>query len=152
MQFKSFVIPVADSAKLEAEMNAFLRSHKIITLTKEFILNGENSAWSILAEYIDDSITDEKLKAAVDYKEALSKEDFALFSYLRDERKKIADAQKIPVYVIFTNAQLAEIAEKKPETQAALAEIQGIGKGKCEKYGELLLTALKNFKNHEAAQ
>ena len=41
----------------------------------------------------------------------------------------------IPVYAVVTNAQLAQIAEKKPQTITALGQIEGIGQGKCEKFG-----------------
>ncbi|MEL3910416.1 MAG: HRDC domain-containing protein [Treponema sp.] len=51
-----------------------------------------------------------------DYKEVLKPDVFELFSYLRDERKKLAEQAGIPVYAVVTNAQLAQIAEKKPKT------------------------------------
>ncbi len=150
MQFKSFIIPVSNAAKSEAEMNAFLRSHKIISVSKELITNGENSFWSVLAQYIDDTtLSNEKLKGSIDYKELLSKEDFTLFSQLRDLRKKIAEEQKVPVFVIFTNEQLADIAQSKPKNLSALCKIQGIGKGKSEKYGETFLKALNDYAENE---
>ena len=67
----------------------------------------------------------------------LKPEVFELFSYLRDERKKLAEQAGIPVYAVVTNAQLAQIAEKKPQTISALAQIEGVGQGKYEKFGEV---------------
>ncbi|MCX6924842.1 MAG: hypothetical protein NT154_16770 [Verrucomicrobia bacterium] len=32
-------------AGVEAEMNAFLRSHRVLTVKKEFVADGENSFW-----------------------------------------------------------------------------------------------------------
>lgn len=57
MQFKLFIIPISNYVKTIDEMNIFLRSHKIITHTKEFVNSGENSFYSILVEYLDGSIT-----------------------------------------------------------------------------------------------
>ena len=90
MQFKLFVIPISNCEQAVAEMNAFLRGHKIIAVTKEFVATGENSFYSIIAEYIDTAFAPaaDKGKASVDYKEVLKPEVFELFSYLRDERKK----------------------------------------------------------------
>ena len=56
---------------------------------------------------------------------------------MRDERKKLAEQAGIPVYAVVTNAQLAQIAEKKPQTISALAQIEGVGQGKYEKFGEV---------------
>ena len=102
-------IPISNCEQAVAEMNAFLRGHKIIAVTKEFVATGENSFYSIIAEYIDTSFAPvaDKGKASVDYKEILKPEVFELFSYLRDERKKLAEQAGIPVYAVVTNAQLA---------------------------------------------
>ena len=48
----------------------------------------------------------DKGKNSVDYKEVLKPEVFELFSYLRDERKRLAEQAGIPVYAVVTNAQL----------------------------------------------
>ena len=102
-------IPISNCEQAVAEMNAFLRGHKIIAVTKEFVATGENSFYSIIAEYIDTSFAPaaDKGTASVDYKEVLKPEVFELFSYLRDERKKLAEQAGIPVYAVVTNAQLA---------------------------------------------
>lgn len=146
MQFKLFVIPLSDCEQAVTQMNTFLRAHKIISVTKEFVAAGENSFYSIIAEYIDTSFTSpDKVKTSVDYKEILAPDVFELFSYLRDERKNLAEQAGIPVYAVLTNAQLAHIAEQKPQTLAALAQIEGIGQGKCEKFGEAFLQAVQGY-------
>jgi superfamily II DNA helicase RecQ len=64
----------------------------------------------------------------------LSPEDFALFSKLREVRKKLAEENGLPVYAVCTNEQLAEIARQKPSSAAECMKIEGIGQGKAEKY------------------
>ena len=81
----------------------------------------------------------------VDYKEILSPEDFLVFSRLRELRKKVAEAQGIPVYAVFTNDQLAEMARKRPQTDADLKKLDGIGEGKCGKFGEPFIKALSGM-------
>ena len=39
-------IPISNCEQAVAEMNAFLRGHKIIAVTKEFVATGENSFYS----------------------------------------------------------------------------------------------------------
>jgi len=58
-------------------------------------------------------------------------------------RKKIAEEEGVPVYAIFTNAQLAEIVKREMKDLSELATIEGIGKTRIEKYGERLFRALE---------
>ena len=66
----------------------------------------------------------------------------ALFEVLREVRARISREQKVPAYVIFHDATLAAIAEARPASLAALAEVPGIGRSKLERYGETILAAL----------
>lgn len=61
--------------------------------------------------------------------------DEALFESLRAWRKDQATEQKVPAYVIFTDATLQSIAETKPQDTFALARVPGIGKVKLDRYG-----------------
>ena len=45
MQLKLFTLPVKNLDAAEAEMNAFLRSHRVLTVKKELVADGENSFW-----------------------------------------------------------------------------------------------------------
>jgi len=50
MQLKVFVLPVKNLGAAEAEMNAFLRGHRVLAVKKEFVADGENSFWSFCVE------------------------------------------------------------------------------------------------------
>ena len=43
MQLKLFVLPIKNLGAAEAEMNAFLRGHRVLAVKKEFVADGENS-------------------------------------------------------------------------------------------------------------
>jgi superfamily II DNA helicase RecQ len=75
----------------------------------------------------------------VDYKEVLKPEEFEVFSRLRDWRKGVAEKDSVPVYVVFTNEQLAEMVKRRVSTKAALKEIEGVGESRIEKYGDAVL-------------
>jgi ATP-dependent DNA helicase UvrD/PcrA len=64
------------------------------------------------------------------------------FDALREWRLERAKADEVPAYVVFHNATLAEIAERKPRTLAELASVPGVGPAKLERYGEDVLAAL----------
>ncbi|MCM0619316.1 ATP-dependent DNA helicase UvrD2 [Nocardioides bruguierae] len=68
--------------------------------------------------------------------------DEALYEQLRTWRKERADADKVPAYVVFTDATLQLIAELRPADETQLLKIAGIGRGKVEKYGDDVLALL----------
>jgi ATP-dependent DNA helicase RecQ len=63
----------------------------------------------------------------------------ALFEALRAWRKREADAQGVPAYVIFHNDTLAAIATARPTSETSLAAISGVGRSKLERYGAAVL-------------
>jgi superfamily II DNA helicase RecQ len=72
----------------------------------------------------------------------LKPEEFEVFSRLRDWRKAVAEKEGVPVYVVLTNEQLAQIVQKKTNTKAGLKEIEGVGDARVEKYGDAILKLL----------
>jgi ATP-dependent DNA helicase UvrD/PcrA len=65
--------------------------------------------------------------------------DEELYERLRQWRLKVAAAQSVPAYVVFTDLTLTAIAERRPSAEAELAQITGIGQHKLAKYGEAVL-------------
>jgi DNA helicase-2/ATP-dependent DNA helicase PcrA len=66
-------------------------------------------------------------------------EDAELFGRLRSWRKAQAEAQRVPPYVVFSDATLVAIADTRPESRAALAHISGVGPTKLERYAAPVL-------------
>jgi ATP-dependent DNA helicase RecQ len=79
--------------------------------------------------------TAKKRAATFDY-------DQGLFDRLRVLRKRLADQEGVPPFVIFSDASLAEMAAKRPQDRAALLLINGVGHHKLEHYGDQFLEAL----------
>ncbi|PWU50088.1 ATP-dependent DNA helicase, partial [Micromonospora globispora] len=65
--------------------------------------------------------------------------DEELYERLRDWRQRVAGAQKIPAYVVFTDATLTALAERKPGRTEELVAIAGIGPRKLGLYGDTVL-------------
>lgn len=62
--------------------------------------------------------------------------DEDLYARLLAWRTERAAEQKVPAYVVFTDATLTAIAETRPADELELLRIAGIGKVKVDRYGE----------------
>ncbi|GAB3207832.1 ATP-dependent DNA helicase UvrD2 [Marinactinospora thermotolerans] len=65
--------------------------------------------------------------------------DEELLERLREWRRAISSEQKVPAYVVFTDATLQAIAEHVPTSSAQLSRISGVGAVKLDRYGEAVL-------------
>lgn len=74
---------------------------------------------------------------------APSSADETLFETLRALRKKLADENGLPPYVIFHDATLREMAARKPATLDEFATIPGVGQTKLVRYGALFIDAIQ---------
>jgi len=68
-----------------------------------------------------------------------------LFEHLRVLRKEIADEERVPPFVVFSDKTLRELCEQKPMELEGLRHVSGIGEVKFEKYGKRFFEALQSF-------
>lgn len=100
-------------------------------------------SWNVLKRkqnvmlYMPKVIKDKKVK--IDYGE-----NAELFEKLRVLRKKLADEQKVPPYIIFSDVTLKEMAGAVPKSLEEFSAIKGVGKMKLEKYADMFLAEIKN--------
>jgi ATP-dependent DNA helicase RecQ len=78
----------------------------------------------------------------------LSGQDNVLHAALRALRQKLAAEQSLPPYVIFHDRTLLELAEKRPQSTDALADITGLGERKIARYGDAVLEVIAAHKRH----
>ncbi|MBQ7364421.1 MAG: DNA helicase RecQ [Clostridia bacterium] len=76
---------------------------------------------------------------------ALGKDAEALYKKLVSLRTEIATEERVPAYVVFSNASLIEMATKRPTDMTAFFTISGVGRIKAERYGERFLTLIRRF-------
>ena len=65
--------------------------------------------------------------------------DDELFARLKEWRTGMASASRVPPYVVFTDATLTALAERRPTSHEQLIEIAGIGPRKLSLYGDAVL-------------
>lgn len=69
-----------------------------------------------------------------------------LETYIKELRRQIASYNKIqPIYLVFDNKTVVELAEKKPLTIEELLKIPGIGEKKVELWGSYFIKKLKEY-------
>lgn len=73
--------------------------------------------------------------------------DNVIFEALRNLRKDLADREKIPPYIIFSDSTLNEMCRKLPVDEEQLGRIKGVGEIKLKKYGEEFLSTIKDYIN-----
>ena len=75
-------------------------------------------------------------------KAMVSEEDAPLLSALKAKRRALAEAAKVPAYIIFTDRTLIEMVETRPRNLDAMAGISGVGTKKLETYGAAFLEVI----------
>lgn len=72
-------------------------------------------------------------------------EDEQLFEELRVLRKRLADQQAIPAYIVLSDKTLHLLASSRPTTIETFGEISGIGEYKRDKYGKDFIEVIRKF-------
>ncbi len=72
----------------------------------------------------------------------VAEEDQDLLAALKTLRLDLARMRKVPAYVVFPDATLIEMARERPATLKQMADINGVGPRKLERFGETFLEAI----------
>ncbi len=75
-------------------------------------------------------------------KALVSDEDAPLLSALKAKRRALAEAAKMPAYIVFNDRTLIEMAEQRPQSLDDMAKVNGVGAKKLEKYGQEFLSVI----------
>ncbi len=143
MQIKIFDL-LASAPEQDIEIvNKFIRGHKVVDIDKQFYVSSDNIGhWSLCVTYLLTSSQQQsgsfERREKVDYKAVLSAEDFEKFTKLRMIRKKLADDDAVPAYAVFTDSELAQIAQMPAIEAKLMKQITGIGDKRMAKYGDLI--------------
>ncbi len=78
--------------------------------------------------------------------------DNALFETLRRLRSEIAKEEKVPAFVIFSDATLRQLETERPTNEEEFLKIDGVGKVKLEKYGDAFINAIIEFQKSKTVR
>lgn len=143
MQIKLFTIPAGDSGKALQELNSFLKSNKVLEVENHLVSNENGAFWCFCVRYIERSFGESpagESKRKIDYRKVLDEETFQKFSTLREIRKRVAAEEGISAFIIFTDAELAELAKLDEITEKAMLGIKGVGEKKVGRFAKYFVT------------
>lgn len=94
--------------------------------------------------------SDDELDSNDDSSSELGPHVQELFEELRITRKKIAEEQQLPAYIVCHDRTLWEMATQRPRTVESFRKVPGIGPAKVKKYSDVFLSIIRAYcQNHE---
>lgn len=149
-----FTVPALHPEPGASELNHCLATQRVAQVERSFVADGSASFWAVCVTVLDSAggrrgeRPDERgdaarRRGAVDYRELLSADEFALYDRLRSARKQAAEVDGLPTYAVFTNEQLAAMVRGRVASADALAAIEGVGAGRVGRYGDAFLALLR---------
>lgn len=76
--------------------------------------------------------------------------DGELLSVLKNLRYELAVQQRVPAYIVFSNATLEDMAARQPTTMYEFLEVSGVGTVKAERYGVQFLDAIQAWQDEKS--
>ncbi|KPA19074.1 HRDC domain-containing protein [Candidatus Magnetomorum sp. HK-1] len=150
MQVKIITLPFDPTGNVfeDDTINKFTMNKQIISMKSQFFYHNDLPYWSVYIVYN----VDVDLTMKEDLKSSLDQPGLLFYKRLQEWRKIKADENKIPVFIIATNKQLTDIIIEKPRTLEALRMIDGFAKKKVTKYGNDIISMVKNFYDKKPIQ
>lgn len=124
-------------------------SHLKVTESGKKILFGQERAALVVIKH-EETATKGRKKKTEKIKEApqpvsYESEDERIFEALRVVRKKLADEQAVPAYIVLSDKVLHLLSTIRPTTIEAFGEVSGIGEYKKEKYGKDFVDVIRKL-------
>jgi len=76
MKYQFFTIPVHAPDSAQDTLNRFCAGHRIVTMDKQFIADGQRSFWAMCVAYLSDNDVSTSRKGKIDYWDVLDEKDF----------------------------------------------------------------------------
>lgn len=87
----------------------------------------------------------EKKKLLPKEKKPLAPVDEGLMTRLKKLRSEIAAKERVPAYIIFTDASLRDMCKKLPSDEAEFLDVAGVGRKKTDLYGKRFIAAISEY-------
>jgi len=111
------------------------------------VLKLNAASWQVLRQQIavQVAVPDDLRHRALASDAPQSAEAAGLLERLRLLRKRLADEQGIPPYIVFTESTLRQMAQRMPRSLAHFSRISGVGSRKQAQYGHAFVEAITAF-------
>ncbi len=131
----------------DAPLRDFIKDKEILSIREHFFMRHEIPYLTVIVSYNlrVEALPQTGKKRDESWRELIKPEDMPLFNTLRDWRSETSRRQGFPPYIICTNRQLAEIVNRKPVNKNQLGQIEGIGTGKINSYGDDMIALITGY-------
>jgi ATP-dependent DNA helicase RecQ len=132
----------------DTPLRDFLKDKDVLSVREHFFVKHDTPYLVLLVTYtlprpeVASPPPISRQPADTSWRALVTAEELPLFNALRDWRSERSKRDGVPPYVICTNRQFAAMVKARPHSLAALAEVEGFGKAKLDKYGAELLAML----------
>ena len=111
------------------------------------VLYGQQSAQLALykesAETFQEKASTNGFKAKPIRPKRTTNVDDSLLDALKQLRKQLAEREKIPPYLVFTDASLEDMVTQRPTTLDAFSDVHGVGQIKRDHYGRVVVSLIR---------
>lgn len=120
-----------------------------VDITQHSVLKLTEAARPILRQTQDIELAVPRLTIDLSKKKQVVEQayDRALFAKLKHLRKSIAEQDDVPPFVVFSDASLADMAAKCPQSSRDFLAVSGVGQTKLERYGPRFIEAISRHLN-----
>ncbi len=133
----------------DAPLRDFIKDKEVHALRDHFFVRNDMPYLAVMVSYSLAPLSQPAPGAATgkpsvgkgdeSWRHLISEAEVPLFNTLRDWRSARCKRDGVPPYVICNNRQLAAIVKARPQSLAALGQIEGFGEAKLRSYGAEIL-------------
>ena len=136
-------LDLATGAFDDSEVTTFLADREALAVHHEYFVADMVHTMALLVTYRDPPKPGHEPRPRADPGPEVSEADQPLYLALKRWRNDRGRREGRPVYILFSNSQLAAVARQRPVTLAALGTVPGIGEGKVREYGDEVLALVR---------
>jgi ATP-dependent DNA helicase RecQ len=145
----------------DAPLRDFIKDKEVHALRDHFFVRNDTPYLAVMVSYSLKPLTQPASDVAAaagkapsgkgdeSWRHLISEAEVPLFNTLRDWRSARCKRDGVPPYVICNNRQLAAIVKARPQTLAALGQIEGFGEAKLRSYGAEILALMARQQQSE---
>ena len=125
-------------------LREFQEGRDLIDASEHVVTHGGTPVLAIVVRYTEPASPrsrrpDEERK---DWRADLDDVGKVRYDELRLWRGRVAKRDGLPPFLVFSNREMAEVANRAPSTLAALQEVDGVGEAKARRWGEEILAVI----------
>jgi ATP-dependent DNA helicase RecQ len=138
------------------ELDGYLRTEPLHSTlepageSSDVLFHGKKVFMPVRADRVDETDAVKKRRRRRGSTTAEPEAEDSLFSALKAVRNRIAQGEKVPAYIIFSNATLTDMAAKAPRTMDELLDVSGVGQVKAARYGADFLRAIAEYEEQKS--